>query len=397
MPKTQNPKTQKPQTPEPTSTRPSKHTLPAFTPVPRLKQRSNGWKPEVQRAFIEALAETGSVAAACRRVGRSDHGAYLIRRHPEGKSFAKAWEAALALGVQKLEDIAMDRALNGVEVPVYAYGKIIGTRRVYNDRLLMFILRNRAGKRFAAGDGEAGGTGALKIVQQRKMKKLKKLWFEEWEAEQRAKQVSAAEIRASINRKIEDMRREVEADISPRGHELRMQAEAQARADEEAGWSAGKPYEDYADAAAALLPKHLEALRRQWAERNGEEYQALLEDGRSHPTEDDSEEATTRAPSGDRKRGVEAEGADGQRPTASAPRPMAREPSEPGSEAEPAQRGHRSRPALEGKTKEDDEEERLRQTRSEVAAILWARRKQLREAVKAKEEEETGESPSPSS
>lgn len=45
----------------------------------------------------------------------------------------------------------MDRALNGVEVPVYAYGKIIGTRRVYNDRLLMFMLRNRAPKRFAAG------------------------------------------------------------------------------------------------------------------------------------------------------------------------------------------------------------------------------------------------------
>ena len=58
-------------------------TLPAFTPVPRLADRSNGWKPEVQRAFIEALAETGSVKAACRRVGRADHGAYALRRHPE--------------------------------------------------------------------------------------------------------------------------------------------------------------------------------------------------------------------------------------------------------------------------------------------------------------------------
>ena len=33
--------------------------LPDFTPVPRLKDRSNGWKPHVQRAFIEALARTG--------------------------------------------------------------------------------------------------------------------------------------------------------------------------------------------------------------------------------------------------------------------------------------------------------------------------------------------------
>ncbi len=155
-----------------------KHTLPAFTPVPRLKERSNGWNPEVQLAFIEALASTGSVRAACRRVNRSECGAYQMRRHPEGRSFAKAWQAALALGVQKLEDIAMDRALNGVEVPVYAYGKIIGTRRVYNDKLLMFILRNRATERFPGGRG-------IKFdpADTRQLKRLKKQWHEEWARE----------------------------------------------------------------------------------------------------------------------------------------------------------------------------------------------------------------------
>jgi len=130
-----------------------KTTLPAFTPVPRLKERHNGWNPEVQRAFIEALADTGSVKGACRRVNRSEVGAYLLRRHPEAKEFRKAWQAALDLGVQKIEDVAMDRALNGVEVPVYSYGKLVGTRRIYNDRLLMFMLRNRAPKRFDAAKG----------------------------------------------------------------------------------------------------------------------------------------------------------------------------------------------------------------------------------------------------
>ena len=38
---------------------PPQTVLPAFAPVPREKDRHNGWKPEVQRAFIEALAETG--------------------------------------------------------------------------------------------------------------------------------------------------------------------------------------------------------------------------------------------------------------------------------------------------------------------------------------------------
>ncbi|MGB7408453.1 MAG: hypothetical protein WA908_08095, partial [Pontixanthobacter sp.] len=125
------------------------HALPTFTPVPRAKERSNGWKPDVQRAFIEALADTGSVRAACKRVNRADHGAYLLRRHPDAAEFRKAWQVALDIGMQKIEDVAMDRALNGVEVPVYSYGKHVGERTVYNDRLLMFMLRNRAPERFA--------------------------------------------------------------------------------------------------------------------------------------------------------------------------------------------------------------------------------------------------------
>lgn len=265
-----------------------KHALPAFTPVPRLKERSNGWKPEVQLAFIEALADTGSVRAACRRVNRSECGAYQMRRHPEGESFARAWEAALALGVQKLEDIAMDRALNGLEVPVYAYGKIIGARRVYNDKLLMFILRNRASKRFsAAGSGSAGRGGALKVVEQRKMKRLKKLWFEEWDADRIAKEPSAAEIRASLNRKIEQFRRSVEADTSPRGHEIQLQAQAQARADHQAGWRSGEPYAPYAQRAAELYPQILEQLRADPENRRKIQWESpptpLLEDGREHP------------------------------------------------------------------------------------------------------------------
>jgi hypothetical protein len=182
-------------------TKPPKGTLPAFAPVPRLCDRSNGWKPEVQRAFIEALAETGSVEAACRRVNRSDNGAYLLRRHPEAAEFRKAWEAALALGMQRIEDVAMERALNGVEVPVYHFGQIIGTRRVYNDRLLMFMLRNRAPKRFAA-DGARG----MNAVDQAMLKRLKKQWRAEWEAERRAQDDAEEEASVdSLNDYLENM------------------------------------------------------------------------------------------------------------------------------------------------------------------------------------------------
>lgn len=177
--------------------------LPAFTPVPRRSQRHDGWTATRQRGFIEALADTGSVEAAARAVDMSTEGAYQLRRQPGAEEFRAAWEAALALGIQRIEDVAMDRALNGTEEPVYSYGKLIGTRIKHNDRLLMFMLRNRAPERFAAG----GGPKAMNAVSLAEQARLKKQWRAEWEAERPNR--SIADVRASIERKIEAAFREV--------------------------------------------------------------------------------------------------------------------------------------------------------------------------------------------
>jgi len=178
--------------------------IPDFTPVPRQGQRHDGWTETRQRDFIEALADTGSVHAACREVNMSQGGAYYLRRQPGAESFRAAWQAALDLGVQKIEDVAMDRALNGVDEPLYSYGKLVGTRKRYNDRLLMFMLRNRAPERFA--EGKAKGMNAVGKME---LARKKKQWRAEWEAEQRS--VSPAELHESINRKIEEIRVRVEA------------------------------------------------------------------------------------------------------------------------------------------------------------------------------------------
>ena len=159
-----------------TPDQPPQTILPPFAPVPREKDRSNGWKPQIQRAFIEALAETGSVRSAARRVGRAEVGAYLIRRHPDAQEFRAAWDAALDIGMRRIEDVAMDRALHGVEVPVYSYGKLVGSRTVYNDRLVMFMLRNRAPDRFTGGKAKA-----MSATDKETLRKLKIQWREEWE------------------------------------------------------------------------------------------------------------------------------------------------------------------------------------------------------------------------
>jgi hypothetical protein len=196
--------------------------LPAFTPVPRQCERHDGWTPERQRAFIAALADTGSVDAACKAVDMAQRGAYYLRRQPGAESFRAAWQAALDCGVQRIEDVVMDRALNGVEEPVYSYGALIGTRRRYNDRLLMFILRNRAPERFAQGNPKG-----LNAVGQMEVERLKKQWRKEWEAEH--KHVSPAALRASIDRKVERLRQQIEAE--------RAAAWAQLSAETRAAWA----------------------------------------------------------------------------------------------------------------------------------------------------------------
>jgi hypothetical protein len=115
--------------------------LPDFTPVPR-KYRHDGWTPERQKAFISALADTGSVSRAAAMVNMAQTNCYTLRRAPGAESFRRAWEAALDFGLARLKDIAFERAIDGYLVPVFVAGKLMGFRRRHNDALLMFCLRH---------------------------------------------------------------------------------------------------------------------------------------------------------------------------------------------------------------------------------------------------------------
>ena len=104
---------------------------------PRKYDRHNGWTPERQRGFIAALAELGSVSGACKRVAMAKFGAYALRRAEGAESFRAAWREALDIGAQRLADIAMERAIEGVPVPIMYHGRQVGER---NDRRKWFVL-----------------------------------------------------------------------------------------------------------------------------------------------------------------------------------------------------------------------------------------------------------------
>lgn len=119
-----------------------------WRPVLR-RPRADGWSPDVQRRFVEALADTGLVTDACRAVDMSVQSAYRLRRAPGAESFARAWDAALDAASDHLAAVAFSRAIEGVDVPVFDRdGARIGARRQYNDRLLMFLLRAYRPERF---------------------------------------------------------------------------------------------------------------------------------------------------------------------------------------------------------------------------------------------------------
>ncbi len=120
---------------------------PGFTPV-SVRPRHDGWTPERQVGFIEALAECGCVAEACARIGLTESAAYALRRRPDAQSFRAAWDAALDIAVSRLSDAVFARALGGVARPVFFKGEQIGERRYYDERLAMFILRYRDPVRF---------------------------------------------------------------------------------------------------------------------------------------------------------------------------------------------------------------------------------------------------------
>ena len=58
------------------------------------RTRRDGWTPERQLRFLDALARTGSVTRAAAFAGMSRESAYRLRNRRDGALFAAAWGRA---------------------------------------------------------------------------------------------------------------------------------------------------------------------------------------------------------------------------------------------------------------------------------------------------------------
>ncbi|TGX52886.1 hypothetical protein E5A73_14790 [Sphingomonas gei] len=102
--------------------------------------RYEGWTPDKQRTFLEALSEGHTVVQAAAIVGLSKQSAYALRQSPRGQSFALGWQAAVLLARNALADELMERAFKGTRETLTRNDGSIVTRHRHDNRLAMAML-----------------------------------------------------------------------------------------------------------------------------------------------------------------------------------------------------------------------------------------------------------------
>lgn len=123
------------------SRRPSSpsHTSSRSHATPRPKQAPQPITPKKLNTFLHHLGRTGSITFAATRAGLPRRALYKLRA--ADPAFAGRWKEALHLGMERLQDDAMRRALNGTERAVIRNGQKVGSVQQFDNRLLQFLLR----------------------------------------------------------------------------------------------------------------------------------------------------------------------------------------------------------------------------------------------------------------
>jgi hypothetical protein len=92
-------------------------------------------------SFLDHLSENGNISESCKLSGLARRDAYRYRE--SDASFKAAWDKALQIGIDAMEDEAVRRATQGVDKPIYYKGCKVDTVKEYSDTLLIFLLKGK--------------------------------------------------------------------------------------------------------------------------------------------------------------------------------------------------------------------------------------------------------------
>jgi hypothetical protein len=109
--------------------------------------------PQVEQKFLDGLRNSWSISKSARDAGIGAETAYTWRANSRGTlnedtgeytdDFCIRWEQAQRDGIERIEDEAIRRAVEGVEKPVYQQGVIAGSVTEYSDTLMGLVLRGK--------------------------------------------------------------------------------------------------------------------------------------------------------------------------------------------------------------------------------------------------------------
>ncbi len=126
------------------------------------------WDSANQQAFLEHLAELGSVTQAARHVNMSPRSAYNLRHRADGVAFRLGWQAAILLARGRLADDLLDRAIYGHEEETLRCetgydGRVKTIRRKFDARLGMAVL-SRLDRMAEEAASKTGETQLVQII-----------------------------------------------------------------------------------------------------------------------------------------------------------------------------------------------------------------------------------------
>ena len=113
--------------------------------------------------FLAALREVPVVTRASEAAGV--HRTTAWREYRENKEFAELWDDAMEAGVDKAEQEAFRRAVEGTDKGVWHQGTLVGSERVYSDAMLALILKGRRKKVYADRTELTGADGGPMLQQ----------------------------------------------------------------------------------------------------------------------------------------------------------------------------------------------------------------------------------------
>lgn len=116
-----------------------------------------------QKAFLEAVAETGNLSEACRAVNITPSTyAYHREKYPD---FAEALAFAKTKGLALLEEEMRRRGVKGWKEEVFQKGELVGYVTKYSDNLLLAQARAQAPDLYSNQMQPGGGNITVHIIQ----------------------------------------------------------------------------------------------------------------------------------------------------------------------------------------------------------------------------------------